>query len=211
MSSSPPGSNCPNCGAAFPVLGPAPGEPLKCPICGWIYSSEGADDVTLARELPEDLKVPAPAKPPQAAEGQPPAPEAPAAGPVAPAAVPEVMPAAPSTTAPPPTGAAPDAASPMANVTSGYSIASLVLGICSICTCMCYGIPSLVCGILAVVFSRRGERDASAGLRGEQSFGLSKAGRITGWIGIGLSAVYFLIIIAYIIFIVFMIGQNGWR
>lgn len=214
MSSPPHIGTCPNCGALDAPVRSAPGEPLKCPVCGWIYSAEGAEDITLARELPPELRVPPPA-------GAPPAsPLAAAPGPVPPlqppgqeSVAPPAQPAAATAAANPPPTAAPAvevlppadtaAPQPMANVSSGYSIASLVLGICSICLCFCYAVPSLVCGTLAVVFAKRGERDVAQGLRGPQSLGMSRAGRITGFIGIGLGALYLVIIVIYIIFVIF--------
>jgi len=82
---------------------------------------------------------------------------------------------------------------------SGHAIASMVLGIASIPMCMAYGIPSLVCGILAVVFAGTAQRDIAAGRASAQSAGMAKAGRICGWIGIGLSIAMGLIIVIAII------------
>ena len=38
---------------------------------------------------------------------------------------------------------------------SGYSIASMVLGICSIVTCCLYGVPGIICGIIACIFAKK--------------------------------------------------------
>ena len=203
MSSAPPIGTCPNCGALDAPARSAPGEPLKCPVCGWIYAAEGTEDITLARELPPELRVPPPAGTPPAAPGIP-APPPPAAQPFAgpPPAEPGVE------VISPPAAASPH---PMASVTSGYSIASLVLGICSICLCFCYAVPSLVCGTLAVVFAKRGEKDVALGQRGPQSLGMSRAGRITGFIGIGLGALYLAIIVIYIIVVIIAAASGGFN
>ncbi len=88
---------------------------------------------------------------------------------------------------------------PRPTQTSGRAIASMVLGICSIVTCSAYGVPGLVCGILAVVFAKKAEDGIADGSAPETSRGMLKAGRICGWIGIGLSAMFFLFIIGMII------------
>ena len=219
MSSPPHIGTCPNCGALDAPARAAPGEPLKCPVCGWIYA--GPEEITLARELPPELRVPPPAGTPAAGpltaapgpvttlqppvqEIAPPPPEpaaAPAAAIPSPTAAPAVEVLSPADVAAP---------HPMASVTSGYSVASLVLGICSICLCFCYAVPSLVCGTLAVVFAKRGERDVDQGLRGPQSLGMSRAGRITGFIGIGLGALYLVIIVIYII-VVIIAASGGFK
>ncbi|MCE5326814.1 MAG: GYF domain-containing protein [Planctomycetaceae bacterium] len=83
--------------------------------------------------------------------------------------------------------------------TSGYSVAALVLGILSIPGCLCYGLPGLICGILAVIFSNMAQRQIEAGGVAPSSAGLAKAGRICGWIGLGLGAVYLVGIVVVII------------
>ncbi|MFB3894377.1 MAG: hypothetical protein ACE15C_20425 [Phycisphaerae bacterium] len=82
--------------------------------------------------------------------------------------------------------------------TSGFSIASLVLGICSIVTCACYGIPSLVCGILGIVFAGKVKQAVDAGTASESSRGLAKAGLICSIIGIVIGLGYAVVIIAAI-------------
>jgi hypothetical protein len=88
--------------------------------------------------------------------------------------------------------------------TSGYAIASLVLGIISIWACMAYGVPGLVCGILAVVFARMAENQIDRGQASPASFRLIRPGRICGWIGIILSGlvcgVIFLFLLGAIFF-----------
>jgi hypothetical protein len=204
MSSSPHIGTCPNCGAVDSPARSAPGEPLKCPVCGWIYAAEGVEDITLARELPPEVRVPPPEGVQPVALGAP-APAQPPAEPAASPAAAQTFAVSPPASTPsaevlPPTAA--PAPRPLAVVTSGYSIASLVLGICSICLCFCYAVPSLVCGTLAVVFAKRGEKDVALGQRGPQSLGMSNAGRIMGFIGIGLGALYLVIIVIYIIVVI---------
>jgi hypothetical protein len=82
--------------------------------------------------------------------------------------------------------ATPVAVSCAAPTTSGFAIASMVLGICSIVGCMAYGLPSLVCGILAIVFAGIGQRQVLDGRAAASSMGMAKAGRITGIIGLCL-------------------------
>lgn len=75
----------------------------------------------------------------------------------------------------------------------------MVLGICSIITCSAYGLPGLVCGILAIVFAKKAEAGIADGSAPESSRGMIKAGRICGWIGIALSALFFLFAIGMLI------------
>jgi len=82
-----------------------------------------------------------------------------------------------------------------ANRTSGYAVASLVLGIASIVTCFCYGVPSLICGILALVFNNSAQRDIAAGRVSPGSAGMATAGRICGLIGLVLSVGFWLVVI----------------
>ena len=107
MSSSPHIGTCPNCGALDAPTRSAPGEPLKCPVCGWIYAAEVAEDITLARELPPELRVQPPAGVPTAA------PLAAAPGPVTTLQpTPQETAALPSQPPATPTAAAPTAAIP---------------------------------------------------------------------------------------------------
>ena len=73
---------------------------------------------------------------------------------------------------------------------SGYSIASMVLGICSIVTCCLYG-------IIACIFAKK-END----LGHANSF--TKAGMICGIIGIILSA----LMLIYLVVVVMIIGVS---
>ncbi len=67
--------------------------------------------------------------------------------------------------------------------TSGLSIASMVLGIVSLMSCIFYGIPALVLGPLAIVFGEIANRQHKKGTRGGNTKGFALTGRICGWIG----------------------------
>ena len=82
----------------------------------------------------------------------------------------------------------------------------MVLGICSIVTCMMYGIPGIVCGILAIKYAKKAEFAIAAGQAPESSQGMLNAGRTCGWIGLCLSIVYLLFIVVYIVIIVGILG-----
>jgi len=92
---------------------------------------------------------------------------------------------------------------------SGKAIAALVLGICSIVGCLFYGVPGLVCGILAIYFARKVRQEIEAGEADLSAKGMSDAGRICGIIGTCLSALFVVLMIVYIIvFFVFIIPQT---
>jgi hypothetical protein len=99
---------------------------------------------------------------------------------------------------PPYTGAPPQ--------TSGKAIASMVLGISSIITCVMYGVPGLVCGILAVIFSKQAMTNVRNGTAPQSSIGMAKAGKVCGWVGISLSLVALLFFIVYIIIFIAILG-----
>jgi len=90
--------------------------------------------------------------------------------------------------------------------TSGYAVASLVLGIASLVTCLCYAVPPLILGPLALVFSSIAMKDIRAGAAGPSSSGLAKAGKICGLIGLLLA------IGAWILGVVFFVvaRQSRW-
>lgn len=71
--------------------------------------------------------------------------------------------------------------------------ATLVLGIISIVGCFLYGIPGLICGIIALALHKKDKTIYKTNpARYEQSFKNAKAGFICAIIGTSLSAVYFL-------------------
>lgn len=82
----------------------------------------------------------------------------------------------------------------------------MVLGICSIVTCMMYGIPGIVCGILGIVFSKQAMAAIENGTAPHTSEGMAKAGKICGWIGLSLSLLMVLVMIIYIIVIIGVLG-----
>ena len=67
--------------------------------------------------------------------------------------------------------------------TSGMAIASFVLGILSVVSCVGAAIPGLVLGPLAIVFYIVSDRKSRAGLAGGATRGLGAAGLICGIIG----------------------------
>lgn len=80
--------------------------------------------------------------------------------------------------------------------------AVLVLGIISIVGCVFYGIPGIVCGIIAMVLHKK---DKQIYLTNpplyEASFKNSKAGYVCGIIGLSLSILFFIFLIVYFVFI----------
>ncbi len=79
--------------------------------------------------------------------------------------------------------------------TSGYAIASLVLGICSLMACTCYGLPSLPLGIIGIVFGELASRQVKLGTRGGPSKGMALAGRICSWVGVVVGCVVVVMIV----------------
>ncbi len=84
--------------------------------------------------------------------------------------------------------------------TQGKAVASMVLGICAIVlSCATYGIMGLPCGILAVVFAKQARLAVQAGTAPVSSLGMATAGRVCGWIGLGLSGVFLLLFAGMIV------------
>lgn len=178
---------CPKCGATLNAPESLLGKPVTCGGCGQVFVAGRA--APPAGPPPE--QAPAPEQPP--GPGQPPPPVAP----------PPAQEAPPPGQVPPPY-AAPGAPQyyPPAQAgpgTSGMSIASLVLGIAAIPTCMCYGFPAILCGILALVFGAAGKRAVNEGRAGGNSAGLARAGMICGGIGIALAIIFWVVIIIAIV------------
>ncbi|MBL4592132.1 MAG: DUF4190 domain-containing protein [Phycisphaerales bacterium] len=88
--------------------------------------------------------------------------------------------------------------------TSGKAIASMILGICSLLMCIAYGLPGIICGFLAILFAKHANQRIASGLAPESSAGMAKAGKICGWIGLSLSMIVLLFLIA-----VFVLGLLG--
>ena len=89
---------------------------------------------------------------------------------------------------------------------NGKAIASMVLGICSFVGCMFYGLPGIACAVLAIVFARQVKQQFESGQTHESAMGMANAGRICGWIGLCLSIAMILLMIAYFVFIIVMVG-----
>lgn len=81
--------------------------------------------------------------------------------------------------------------------------AALVLGIISIPTCICYGIPGLACGIIAIILGSKAMKlhKANPGVYSSSSANNANAGKICGIIGVILSALFLIYIIIYLVFI----------
>ena len=68
--------------------------------------------------------------------------------------------------------------------TSGKAVASMVLGICStLGGCMTYGVISLVCGPLAIIFAVKARNEIATGRFNPSSQGMATAGLVTGILG----------------------------
>ena len=83
------------------------------------------------------------------------------------------------------------------------STAVLVLGILSIVMCWCYGLVSIVLGIVAIILANVGEREYKLN---PQAYSISsyknlKAGKTCAIIGLSLAGVYILCIILYIVLV----------
>lgn len=83
--------------------------------------------------------------------------------------------------------------------TNGMAITSMVLGICSIPVCMCYGIFSIIIGIVGVVIGSIATKQIDSGGYSNSSKGMATAGKICSWVGIGLGVTYILFIVVIII------------
>lgn len=71
--------------------------------------------------------------------------------------------------------------------TSGLSIASMVLGIVSLLSCVMYGLPGIVLGPLAIIFGEISICQYKRGERAGSTRGFSMTGRICGWISFSVS------------------------
>lgn len=90
--------------------------------------------------------------------------------------------------------------------------AVLVLGIISIATCWCYGIPGIICGIIALVMGGKAKvlYNANPGKYSESSFKNMKAGHVCAIIGTVLSALYLVFIIIYLLVVGAAISSMPW-
>jgi hypothetical protein len=91
--------------------------------------------------------------------------------------------------------------------------ASLVLGIVSIATCWLYGIPGIVCGIIAIVLSGKDKTIYNSNPAAyANSYKNSNAGRICGIIGLCLSVLWLIYIVWALMFLSSIQGSpfNRW-
>ncbi|MEM9884089.1 MAG: DUF4190 domain-containing protein [Planctomycetota bacterium] len=81
--------------------------------------------------------------------------------------------------------------------TSGYAVASLVLGIVGLVGCPAWGLPSMVCGPLAILFAYLTRKQIARGEAGGNSSGPATAGMVLGIIAsiIGAVAVGFILLV----------------
>jgi hypothetical protein len=92
---------------------------------------------------------------------------------------------------------------------SGKAIASLVLGICSIPVCFCYGVPSIIAGVIGLIFGTLASREIAGGGFTESSRGMATAGKICSWVGILFGVGYIIFFIAMIAFVTVNAPQPG--
>ena len=88
---------------------------------------------------------------------------------------------------------------------SGLSIASLVLGICSIFFCAGV-VTGLICAILAIVFASKVTKQAPGGDLGP-SRGFVQAGKICGIIGLIFSILFIVFWVLYVILFVYLFQE----
>lgn len=83
--------------------------------------------------------------------------------------------------------------------------AVLVLGIISIATCWLYGVPGLICGIIALALFKKDNAlyKANPSKYSESSYKNLKAGQVCAIIGLSLSALFFL----YFLFVIVLFGS----
>lgn len=171
---------CPNCGTQLNAPDSLLGRQVTCGTCRCLFVAHSQTS---------------PSAPSAGTQEQP----APNAAPAS-AVSRDVPPFAPPPVAVGPTGypMAGGYYQPMPHPTSGYAVASLVLGIAGLVTCVFYGVPALICGTLALVFSNLAAKDIRAGTVNPSSNGLAKAGKICGLIGLFLGVLYILSIVLFV-------------
>ncbi|MDG2369821.1 MAG: CCC motif membrane protein [Flavobacteriales bacterium] len=92
------------------------------------------------------------------------------------------------------------------------STAILVLGIASIVTCCCYGLPGLICGIICLIMVKKANElyNLNPDNYTESSQKNMNAGKICGIIGLVLSILYFIMCIFSWIFQGAMLMGSGY-
>jgi len=83
---------------------------------------------------------------------------------------------------------------------SGKAITSMILGIVGIVGCVLYGIPSLICGIIAIFFWYFAKRDIATGAYSENSQGFATAGLVCGIIATVIGVVILALLVAGFVF-----------
>jgi hypothetical protein len=78
----------------------------------------------------------------------------------------------------------------------------LVMGIISIATCWCYGVPGITLGIISLILGGKGKRlyKANPSQYTVNSYSNLKAGNICAIIGLSLSALFLIYIIVVLLF-----------
>ena len=87
------------------------------------------------------------------------------------------------------------------------STASLVLGILSIPSCICYGVLGIILGTIAIVLGRGADKIYKKEPESYVGINNAKAGMVTGIIGITLSLIY----IAFVAWLIHKYGLEGLR
>ena len=173
---------CPNCGTQLNAPESLLGQQVTCGKCRCLFVAQSQTPPSARSGASQAQDLPGTPPPAGAGSASPPPPPPPPAmppGQVGPAGYQQV------------TGGYYQPA-PLAS--SGYAVASLVLGITSLVTCTCYALPPLICGPLAMVFSSRARNDIRSGVVSQSSSGMATAGKICGLIGLLLG-------IGYLVFI----------
>lgn len=90
--------------------------------------------------------------------------------------------------------------------------AVLVLGIISIATCWCYGLPGAACGIIALVMAGKAKKlyAENSALYTETSYKNMKAGYVCALIGTILSALYLIFVIVYVLILGAAVSSMPW-
>lgn len=81
----------------------------------------------------------------------------------------------------------------------------LVMGILSILGCCCYGVPGIICGIVAIMLAKKATNLYQEAPENYSGFGNVKAGKIMGIIGLILSVLF----IGYLVWIISYFGIDA--
>ena len=108
---------------------------------------------------------------------------------------------------------APSTPQPPAVQAVPYSTSVLVLGIIAIVGCFCWGIPGLVCGIIALTQATKGKAAyaLNPAIYTAASLKNLNAGRICAIIGVCLSAITFVTILVEWIFFGLALSTMPWH